>query len=72
VVEGLLVDRELDEVALTLSRLPKIDNPILKAVKNRVVLSSVCPEPGTHLTNRGMWKEIEVISVAKIEELIAI
>ncbi len=44
VVEGLLVDRERDEVVLTLSRLPKIDNPILKAVKNGVVLSSVCPE----------------------------
>ena len=45
VVEGLLADRDRDEVVLTISRLPKIDNPILKAVRDGAVLSSVCPEP---------------------------
>jgi histidinol-phosphate/aromatic aminotransferase/cobyric acid decarboxylase-like protein len=39
VVEGILVDRDRDEVVLTLTRLPKIDNPILNAIRDGAVLS---------------------------------
>ena len=51
VVEGILVDRDRDEVVLTLTRLPKIDNPILNAIRDGAVLSSVCPEPELWFTH---------------------
>ena len=72
VVEGLLVDRERDDVILTLLRLPKIDNPILNAVKNGVVLSSVCPEQGTRLKIHPNQQEFTVISVVSVEALRAV
>jgi hypothetical protein len=40
-----------------------------KGRKNRNPLW--CPEPGTPLTNREIWSEIEVISVSAIDELSA-
>ncbi len=49
VVEGILVDRDRDEVVLTMSRLPKIENPILKVVRDGVVRLSTCPEQDLNL-----------------------
>ncbi len=68
-VEGLLVERDRDEVVLTLSRLPKTDNPILRVVRGGAVLSSVCPEQGWCLRIPQNLSEVTVVSSISIRNL---
>ncbi len=72
VVEGILVDRDRDEVVLTLTRLPKIDNPILNAVRGGAVLSSAWPGPGMSLKIPANRQDFTVISIARLEDLRAV
>lgn len=50
VVDGLIVDRAQDSIFFNLLILPKLENPILKAIhQNGVVQSRVCPEQDLNL-----------------------
>ena len=50
-VQSIVADREAEQVEVTLRRLPRTNNPILKSIlQDGVVQSSVCPEPELSIT----------------------